>query len=176
MPELSGGDVEAYTQGRLPAGDAETLRLLAAALAGARRYCGWHVTPEKEDHEVEIDGPGTHLLVIPTMALTELQQVTENGEDLNLDDLEWSRRGLVRKKIPVCRWTHALGGITVKITHGYAEADAADWRGAVLAAVDLASQLGAGYAEKIGPFSYAAMETAVEAQKAFGLYRLEGLA
>jgi hypothetical protein len=37
--------VEAFTEGRLNRDDAETQRQLDAALAAARGYCGWHVTP-----------------------------------------------------------------------------------------------------------------------------------
>ena len=37
--------LEQFTRGRLDRDDDESQRQLNAALAAARRYCGWHVTP-----------------------------------------------------------------------------------------------------------------------------------
>lgn len=166
MAELTPGDVEAYTQGRLDRDDAETARCLAAALSAARRYCGWNVT-EVVDDEVTLDGPAGSLLVLPTLHLTQLVSVVEDGVTLNLDDLYTSSRGLVRKRSGGT-WSRHFGAITVVMTHGYA--DAPDFNAAILSAVDRISMGGA--PRVIGPFQYETDGTADELT-VLDRYRLE---
>ena len=91
------------------------------ALAAARSYCGWHVTPE-DVTEAVLDGPGGTLLALPTLHLVDLESITEDGVALDLSTLEWSPTGVVRKKSGMT-WTRALGGITVSMNHGYSAAD-----------------------------------------------------
>lgn len=137
MPELTVDDVEQYTGGRLSAGDDETERLLAAALAAARRYCGWHVTPVVEDDEHTLDGPGELLLALPTQQLIELTELIEDGIAIDVvTDVRSSRRGTITKKSAYRWWTSNYGGINVTMTHGFTEAEAADWRAVVLSVVD----------------------------------------
>ncbi|RIS72036.1 hypothetical protein D2E70_03595 [Mycobacteroides abscessus] len=166
-----------YTKGRLTVDDSEAGRNLAAGLAAVQRWCGWHVTPVKQDHEVELDGPGGPLLRLPTLRLVELLSVTEDGVALNLGSLEWSKTGLVRKKSGA-PWSCKLGAITVKMNHGFAEA--ADFEAAVLSYIDRMSQTPEGGKPiAVGPFRWAEEKTA--AGSAFSmaelsildLYRLE---
>lgn len=96
-----------------------------AARSAARRFCGWHVTPVREDHTVTLDGPGSPLLVLPTLRLVELTAVVEDGVTLNVADLYVSKRGLVRKKSGGC-WSSRYGSIVVTMTHGFPEVDADD--------------------------------------------------
>jgi hypothetical protein len=135
MPELSVDDVDRYTGGRLPAGAEETSRLLDAALVQVRRWCGWHVTPVAQT-TVTIDGPGTLDLLLPTLALRELVSLTEDGVAVDVDNLEVSGRGLVRKRSRM-PWTSTYGGITVTMSHGFDICP--DFDAAVLAAVDASS-------------------------------------
>jgi hypothetical protein len=140
--ELTPQDVELYTQGRLVASNPLTQQLLTRALAQARRQCGWVVTPAKTE-TLYLDGPGTQILSLPTMNMTALNTCTENNIDLDVSTLAWSRRGLIQKTTGgpcSSRWSNRLGAIQVNITHGYSVDDAADWRGAVLAAIDLLLQ------------------------------------
>jgi hypothetical protein len=137
--ELTPGDVESYTQGRLLASAQETAKILSRALAAARRYCGWVVTPPATDVDVVLDGPGTRDLVLPTMNLTALTACVEDGVTIDPTDLVWSRQGIVRKRNG-CRWSCQYGAIRLTVTHGYSTDEADDWRGAVLAACDLAAQ------------------------------------
>lgn len=172
MAELTALAVENYTQGRLHRDDAETARLLAAALGAARRYCGWHVTPLKTADPITMDGPGSRLLVLPTLRLTAITELSEDGVVLDVDvDIEWSARGLVRKTSRGW-WCEKFGGITAKITHGYD--DAPDWQAAVLSLVDRWSDLPAGGgATVIGPFQYPTREAAGEAFTATERYILD---
>lgn len=91
------------------------------ALAAARNYCGWHVTPQAST-EVVLDGPGGILLALPTLRLIDLESVTEDGDDVDVATLEWSANGVVRKQSGQ-PWTAKLGAITVEMTHGFGSAD-----------------------------------------------------
>lgn len=139
MPELSAADVEAFTGGRLVDDDGsgppgETTRMLQAALAVARREVGWPVSPVV-DVSLVLDGPGARVLHLPTRRLTELAAVSEDGTVLDVERLEWSESGWVRKLSGGC-WTARYRGLSVEMTHGYTEDEAADWRQAILAMVD----------------------------------------
>jgi hypothetical protein len=145
--ELTPADVEQYTKGRLLAADAETTRLLTAALRGVRRYCGWRVTPIGAE-TVTLDGPGRQLLSLPTLSLVELQSITEDGVALDISTLRSSKTGLVRKKSGAC-WSHHYGAITVTMNHGYD--NAWDWQAAVLELIDRASSAVGEVAGSSGP-------------------------
>jgi hypothetical protein len=143
--------VENFTRGRLNRDDEDTQRQLDAALAAARAYCGWHVTPVVTDDQVTIDGPGTPLLVLPTLKLTELSEVSEDGEELNLADLNWSARGLIRKRDGYW-WTQMFGAIEVIFSHGYASVP--DFESAILSAIDRGAFSSDATPRVIGPFQY----------------------
>lgn len=166
---LDAGVVSDYTQGRL-ADDDRTGLLLAAALAAARRYCGWHVTPSRSD-TITVDGNGRGLILLPTLHMTALTSLTVDGVDIDLSTVSWATRGVIVRNTA---FTPKLAGITAVITHGYDEAP--DWELAVLSAVDRSS-FGAAR-EVIGPFQYSVSEGTNSAfspqEKAvLDLYRLE---
>ena len=144
MAELDPDDVESFTGGRLAASDPEVTRLLNAALAAARRHCGWHVSPVIEDDSVVLDGPCSRQLVLPTRKLVELTSIVEDGSVQSLNTLHWSAGGppgalsrpvVVRKKSNRF-WSEYYSSIAVTMTHGYTEDEAADWRFAILSMVD----------------------------------------
>lgn len=179
MPELSTTDVEQYTADRLHRDELETIRLLAAGLAAARRFCGWHVTPVRTDTGVTLDGPGGRLLALPTLRLVVDDDfaIVEEGVAVVTSDLWVSRRGLVQKKSGAA-WTTRFGSITVTMTHGFD--DAADFNSAVLSWIDRSSLAPAGgRANVIGPFQYpvegvAAGSTFTQSERALlEQYRLE---
>lgn len=161
MPELTAATVEQHTQGRLDRDDPETARLLAEWLGAARRWCGWHVSPLLQGDEVEVDGPGGRLLVLPTLWLAELTAVVEDGVTLDVADLEVSKRGLVRKKSG--SWTERFGGITVTMNHGFDDAPA--FNAAVLSMIDRSSLASSGSLIGVGPFRWS--EAKVESGAAF---------
>jgi hypothetical protein len=144
MPELTGEDVTNYTGGRLDGENEEVQRMLAASLMLARRYCGWHVNPVIEDDTVLVDGPDSRILMLPTRKLVELTSVEEDGAAVALDKLRWSvgqPPGLFDAPVRVRKngggwWTSNYQGVEVVMTHGYSDAEAVDWRQAVLSCVD----------------------------------------
>ena len=108
-----------------------------SALDVVRAYCGWHVTPV-QSRTVTVDGPGGRDLFLPTMRLVSLQQVVEDGVNLDLDMLEWSDIGRIRKKRDIkylsghphvwCpwHWTDQLSGVEVTMTDGFDQAPVLD--------------------------------------------------
>ena len=146
---LDAAAVEQFTQGRLNHEDAETQRQLDAALAAARRYCGWHVTPVVTE-TVTLDGTGGRLLALPTLRLVSIESLNENGETVDPETLEWSTRGLVLK---AGAWTDRLSGITATIEHGFDEA--ADFDSAVLSSIERGGFSSDAVPTVIGPFQYA---------------------
>lgn len=159
-----------YTQGRLAADD-QTTTILNAAAAAARRWCGWHVTPVVSNQVVTLDGPGGPYLHLPTMNITAMGSVVEDGTTLDLTKLAISPRGVIAKKTyqqplaplsqsafssprPWNYWTDTLAGIVVTFSHGYASAD--DFETAVLSIADRMSQAGgSGMPTAVGPFRWA---------------------
>ncbi|OHU60680.1 hypothetical protein BKG82_02150 [Mycobacteroides chelonae] len=157
MAELTPADVEQYTRKRLDKTDAETARLLAVGLSAVRQFCGWHVSPVKESHEVELDGPGGRLLALPTLKLIALTEVTEDGKALDVSTLYVSKRGLVRKKNGGF-WSPHYGAITVTMNHGVEDADA--FNAAVLSFIDRLSKAPTGGDPiAVGPFRWAEQKT-----------------
>ncbi|MFL0172419.1 hypothetical protein [Mycobacterium sp. SMC-13] len=136
MAELTGADLSAYTNGRLP-DDEATQDLLGAALSAARRWCGWWVSPVQTGVTVEVDGPGGRVLSLPTLNLVALTSVSECGVALDVARLDKSKRKGTVEKYPYGWWTSRAGAISVTMTHGFTEVEAADWRRAVLRLADL---------------------------------------
>jgi hypothetical protein len=149
--ELVPADLAGYTQGRLSGNDPGTADALNRALAACRRFCGWHVAPVRTG-TVTLDGDGSRLLVLPTLRLTALTSLIEDGVTLDVDTLEWSARGLVRKPNGGC-WSGKFGAIAVTMSHGFDEAQ--DWQAAVLSFADRSSLTGTGGRPTVvGPFQY----------------------
>ena len=148
MAELSPDDVQDFTSGRLSSSDPEVARMLEAALVAARRYCGWVVTPVVTDDAITLDGPGSRILVLPTRKLVTLTSVSERGASLSLASLSATPGGppgITRpaaiRKASGGWWGTVYQSIDIVMTHGYTEAEAADWRYAVLSMVDEMGQI-----------------------------------
>ena len=84
-----------------------------AACAAVRAYCGWHVAPSVTE-DVTVDGSGSSVQVLPTLHLTALHSITNDGSAVA--EPEWSASGMVRRG--GC-WTSRWRGVTARITHGY---------------------------------------------------------
>lgn len=139
-------DVVNYTDGRLT-NDDETQRMLDAALAAARRYTGWHVSPVIEGDVHTLDGPQSRVLVLPTKRLLNLVSVVEDGTSLDLGSLRWTAVpdyvARVRKRSNAF-WSCDYASIVVTMDHGYTKVEAGDWVQAILTMVDQMSLLPVG--------------------------------
>ena len=87
--------------------------------------------------------------MLPTRKLVRLTSISENGTPLSLASVSatpggppgiTSRPAAVRKASRGW-WGHTYQSIDVVMTHGYTEAEAADWRYAVLSMVDEMGQI-----------------------------------
>lgn len=148
---LSALAVENFSRGRLDRDDAETQRQLDAALAAAQRYCGWHVTPVLTNVTVTLDGTGDSTIVLPTLMMTQLVSVSEDGVALDLADLNWSQRGLIIKRSGL-RWSEMFSSVAVTMSHGYASAP--DFESVVLGAIERGAFSSDQALRVIGPFQY----------------------
>jgi hypothetical protein len=101
--------------------DEDRLVLLLAVIADEiRSTVGWSITQET-DVEAVVDGTGVTELLLPTLHLTSVASVIENGRLLDPSRYRRYRHGVIKRvegAIPV-RWTRRLQGITVTYTHGY---------------------------------------------------------
>jgi hypothetical protein len=173
MPELTDSDLEDFVE------DASA-NVLAATQAAVRLYCGWHVCPVRVDVVTQVDDVAGDLLALPTMKLVELTSVTELGEPLDLAGLRWAiptdlrpRRAIV-SKVRGC-WPTTYGAVTVTMTHGFTEDEAADWRRAVLSFADRMSLAdSSGDPIQVGPFRWPDIEGLFNATECavFDKYRL----
>lgn len=141
---LTPADVEQYTKGQLLASDPETQRMLDEALGRARKFCGWHVSPVQSD-TIKVRGTGYEYMILPTQMITEITSITEIDQDgnttvLDVNDFDvftdesWA---IYRRK---CQAFSCYKTYQITFSHGYAAADAADFRGAVLQLIDTMSQ------------------------------------
>lgn len=129
MAELAPADLPAELQARL--GDATAQqKAIDVALADARRYCGWHVSPVRTE-TVTVDGSGGRVLSLPTLKLLGLVSLTECGIPHDVTRLDWSRIGVVRKPLAL-RWTSRYSSIEAGMQHGFTEDEAAGWRAAII--------------------------------------------
>lgn len=146
MAELQPSDLDAYTRGRLPAAEPETQKILDRSLAAARRYCEWPVTPPIANDVVTLDGLGGRVLALPTLKLSALHSVVEEGTSLDVSAIYKSAAGVVRlRKASGACWSRRYSGIVVTMTHGYDETKAEDFRLAVLDACDrFSAEVGTG--------------------------------
>src|SRR5882762_608481 len=119
--------------------------MLAAALAVARRYAGWHVSPVKMADNITIDGPSSRILVLPTRKIGGGQptSITEDGTLLtsgtykaSVGDGPGLSRPIAVRKTSGDYWSCEYASIEVVMDHGYTETEAADWRQAVMMMVD----------------------------------------
>lgn len=116
-----------------------------AACAAIRSYCRWHIAPSVSE-VLTLDGSGRPVQFLPTLRLTELSLITNDG--VTITNPEWSRAGMVRG--PRC-WSSKWRAVVASITHGYDECPAE----IVPILTDMAQAISAGGGTSVqaGPFS-----------------------
>lgn len=134
----------------LAATDAE--RLLQAE-AEVRSYCGWHIAPTRTE-ELTLDGPGTCTLLLPSLHVTAIASITEDGIALVADDdYIWSASGLVERVSTTTQyWSNKPRSIVINLTHGWTTSppDVAAIVQSLAARLALTSGL---VSKTVGPFS-----------------------
>lgn len=89
----------------------------ALAEAEVRGYCGWHVAPERTE-DLVLDGSDASVLVLPSLHVTAVNNITVDGAAVDVSTVEWSGAGFLRR---AAVWASRLRGVVVNVTHGYAE-------------------------------------------------------
>lgn len=109
-------DLSAYLRRDLSAEAATVQLLLDGASAAVVEACGWHIAgPVTES--VTVDGSGTLIQALPTLHLTDVASLTEDGNPVPVAALDWSTNGLLQKRQRV-PWTGRRRGIVATMTHG----------------------------------------------------------
>lgn len=153
---ITGGDLD---------DDEVTRHALDAVTRQIRNYCRWHIAPSRTE-TITVDGPGGHVLALPTLHLTGIERITDAGTEV--DDPEWSQTGDVRKS-DGRRWTSKFRGITAEITHGHDEVPELATIVAELVAQTVNTPAGtAAVTEKMGPFTFDAAATGRSTRMAVG--------
>ena len=93
---------------------------LAVKIASSdiRDHVGWSISQETAV-QLTLDGRGERRIFLPTLLLTDVAEVVEDGVTLVADDdYQWSRSGFIRRIN--ARWPYKERSIQPTITHGYA--------------------------------------------------------
>ena len=123
---------------------------LDMAIDAIKGYCGWHIAPSIEA-EITIDGSNHFEQPLPTLHLTALTSVTEDGVAIDLTNVDWSESGVMTKRSGF--WTYKKSGLVVNMTHGYDEIPM-DLMGVALGIATLAqTPSSAASSQSAGPYS-----------------------
>lgn len=129
---------------------------LDGVIGDIRDYCGWHIAPEATE-TITLDGTGATIVQVPTLRLSAVASVAEDGVVLSATEYEWSADGTLRR-LPLGRcWTNRYRAVVVECTHGFDEVPAAIVAVVLDATSDaLSTPVGAGseQPEKMGPFEF----------------------
>lgn len=88
---------------------------LEQAEALVRGFCGWHIAPSRVVTAGQIRGTGTPILLLPSLFVTAVDSVSDDGTPQVIeDDYTWSPAGVLTRP---GRWSTKL--ITITYTHGY---------------------------------------------------------
>lgn len=113
-PLVTVAELEAFTGQSFDSTRAAVVIDLASS--AVRSWCRWHISPSLTE-TLMLDGSGTYTFELPSLYVTDVAEVTVDGDPVDLDVIEWSRRGQIRHKHRK-HFTDALGGVTVSLTHG----------------------------------------------------------
>lgn len=91
-----------------------------AAQAFIRRYCGWHIAPNVTE-QVTLKAAGGSLVMLPTLHLTGVAEVTSGGAPVTVSGDDWWVWGELRL---AGRWVRRGTRVSASITHGYDECPA----------------------------------------------------
>lgn len=85
------------------------------ACAAVRAYCGWHVAPSVTE-SITLDGSGTQFLMLPSLRVTDITAITEDGSTADATQYQWSATGQLWRSWP---WSGNFRSVVVDLTHGY---------------------------------------------------------
>ena len=113
---LKGYELDAITGTTVDATRAKLL--IDMAEGNVRAFCGWNLSEETVTEQSHDGGSG--LIFLPTMYLTAVSAVVENGTTLtHPTHYTWKRSGLLRRVDTY--WYDDVDSVVVTYTHGYAK-------------------------------------------------------
>jgi hypothetical protein len=128
--------------------------LLTAAQEIVRTYCRWHIAPERPDDVLTTTIPFISRLFLPTLHLTSVTSVVEDGTTLDPSQYEVNEPGwLDRIGLPTCLPWDTATSTVVTFTHGY-ETVPPDLQEVVLALADRLTDT-PGVLSRVGQIVYA---------------------
>lgn len=80
-----------------------------------RDYCGWHIAPSRSE-VLTLDGTGNRILPLPSLHVTAVASITEEGRTVALSTVDISASGYIKRDTA---WSCKPGSIVVTLTHGY---------------------------------------------------------
>jgi hypothetical protein len=104
-----------------------------------RRYCGWHITPVR-DETLTLDGPGGRELALPTMRILTDPTITQLGTVVDATTYDWSELGEVELRYGC--WSSRKRSIVAAFSHGYEHAYDVERVALAIAARELSSPSG----------------------------------
>lgn len=114
-----------------------------------RAYCGWHIAPSRTDTAKIVGAPTNLPVLLPSMNVTAIVSVTDQGTLLDSTVYDFEPAGILRRIDGGC-WASGYGSIDVVFVHGYADVPPAISR----VVQSVASQLPHGLSAKgAGPFT-----------------------
>lgn len=87
------------------------------AVATVRRLAGWHVWPVREE-TITVDTPGDPLIILPTLRVEDVIDVTVEGQQVDMDTVSWSADGMITLQ----RAPRGLRRVAVTLRHGFESA------------------------------------------------------
>lgn len=81
-----------------------------------RDYCRWHIAPNRPE-TVTLDGSGSAKLILPTLRLTAVTSITEDGTLIDPTEYTWAPNGVITR---LCGWWCSKPqSVVVIFEHGY---------------------------------------------------------
>jgi len=128
-------DVRAELQAAATAGIADEVLAdrIARAETRIRTYCRWHIWPAKTE-TMTVNGTGADSLLLPTLRLRDVTNVTVDGTELPAGAYEWAVNGVLRRRGG--RFPDRLQAVTVELAHGYDPDELDDLRDVLLGMIE----------------------------------------
>lgn len=101
-------DLDNYTSG-------DSATLVEQAQATIRAYCGWHVAPNITE-TITLDGTGNRHLWLPSLFVTDVTAIVDEGTTLTTEDYDWSESGYLERRSGY--WSIRPRQIQVTLKHG----------------------------------------------------------
>lgn len=163
-------DLAAYMRSELDDDAADLALSLATEVIRLR--LGWAVEQVVDD-VITLDGAGTSILLLPTLHLTAVSSVVEDGVTLVADDdYEWSASGIL-ERVGCAAWKRKRRGVVVTCTHGYVDLPEALVDVVLAAAGRRYGNPGGVTSETVGPFTVSyGMDLLPDEQQVIDFYRL----